>query len=331
MPLLEVRDLTLHYATPRGPVRAVDGVSFALEAGEALGVVGESGCGKTSLALALLRLLPRNVHAYGGSVRLGGTELLALAEDEFRRRVRWRQISMVFQGAMHVLNPVLKVGVQVAEPLRAMGVGKRQAAARVEELLELVGLPREVAGRYPHELSGGMKQRVVIAAALVLSPSVVVLDEPTSALDVSVQAQIMNLLKRLKAELGLAFLFITHDIALASDLCDRVALAYAGHLVEVGSAEQVLLAPAHPYAQGLLASVPRLRSRTPPTFIPGTPPDLAELPAGCRFHPRCPYAFARCAEPPPLLPRADGHLARCWLLAEAGAPPAPHSQGEPSS
>ena len=318
MAILEVNDLKLHYATSGAPVRAVDGVSFALEEGEALGIVGESGSGKTSLALALLRVLPRNIHTYTGSVRLAGIELMTLSPEQFRRQVLWRQLSMVFQGAMHVLNPVIKVGQQIAEPLLTDGAVNRKAATeRVTELLGLVGLPRDVADRYPHELSGGMKQRVVIATALVMNPRVVVLDEPTSALDVSVQAQIMNLLKRLKAELRLSFVFITHDIALASDLCDRIAIAYAGQTVEQGPIDRVLTAPAHPYTQGLLASVPLLRSRTPPAFIPGTPPNLAELMPGCRFRSRCPLAFERCVEDPPLLPSAQGHEARCWLLAES--------------
>jgi oligopeptide/dipeptide ABC transporter ATP-binding protein len=315
MALLEVRDLKLYYETPLGPVRAVDGVSFDLREGEALGLVGESGSGKTSLGLALLRLLPRNVHTFAGSVKLDGVELMDLSDEPFRRKVRWRQISMAFQGAMNVLNPVLKIWLQVAEPLLADGASRRRARARVEELLELVGLSKDVAGRYPHELSGGMKQRVVLATALVMSPKVVILDEPTSALDVSIQAQIMNLLKGLKSELGLAYIFITHDIALASDLSDRLGIAYAGQLVELGTAEQVLLEPTHPYTQGLLASIPRLRSHTLPSFVPGAPPDPAYLPPGCRFRPRCPHAFERCGEMPPLLPaKSREHVARCWLL-----------------
>jgi len=319
MPLLEVRDLTLYYDTPRGPVHAVDGISFALGEGEALGLVGESGSGKTSLGLALLRLLPKNVHTYAGSVVLEGQELMTLSDEEFRRKIRWKKVAMAFQGAMNVLNPVLKIWLQVAEPLLAEGTPKAQTRTRVEELLELVGLSRDVADRYPHELSGGMKQRVVLAAALVLSPKVVILDEPTSALDVSIQAQIMNLLKRLKRELGLSYIFITHDIALASDLCDHLAIVYAGQITEIGTAEQVLLKPEHPYTQGLLASIPRLRSPQLPSFIPGAPPDPADLPPGCRFRPRCPYAFERCEELPPLLQGEDSeHQARCWLLAGYG-------------
>jgi peptide/nickel transport system ATP-binding protein len=218
---------------------------------------------------------------------------------------------------MNVLNPVLKVGYQIAEPLlQDLRISKESAFARVKEILKLVGLPPETAERYPHELSGGMKQRVVLATALVFNPQLVILDEPTSALDVSVQAQIMNLLKSLKSEMELTFIFITHDIALASDLCDRLGIAYAGQLVEEGPIEEVLKHPAHPYTQGLLASIPLLRSDQPPSFIPGAPPGLVDPPQGCRFAPRCPYAFARCAQPPPPFITSSGSRAFCWLLAE---------------
>ncbi|MBF8267697.1 MAG: oligopeptide/dipeptide transporter, ATPase subunit, partial [Dehalococcoidia bacterium] len=229
MSLLEVRDLRLHYNTQGGMVRAVDGVSFDLERGQALGIVGESGSGKTSLSLALMRLLPRNATGYGGVITLEGTSLMGMGDEELRRLIRWKRMSMVFQGAMSSLNPVLKVGQQVAEPLMLEGRGnKRRAQERVLRLFDLVRLPREVANRYPHELSGGMKQRVMIAMSLVLDPALVILDEPTSALDVSIQAQMMNLLKDLKRDLGISFIFITHDIALASDLCDRIGVMYAG-------------------------------------------------------------------------------------------------------
>ncbi len=316
MAILEVRDLYLYYETPRGPVHAVDGVSFELPEGSALGLVGESGSGKTSLGLALLRLLPKNVDTYKGSIRLEGRELMELSDEQFRREIRWRKIAMAFQGAMNVLNPVVKVWLQIAEPLLLEKTPRPQARARVEELLELVGLSKDVADRYPHELSGGMKQRVVLAAALVMNPKVVILDEPTSALDVSIQAQIMNLLKRLKRELGLSYIFITHDIALASDLCDYLGIAYAGQIVELGTSEQVLLEPEHPYTQGLLESIPRLRSTRLPSFIPGAPPDPVDLPEGCRFRERCPKAFERCTEMPPLLQgKGAGHEVRCWLLA----------------
>lgn len=323
MERLAVEDLSVGYRSARGEVRAVDGISFEVAlGGEALGIIGESGSGKSSLALALMRLLPKGASARG-RVRLGALDLSAMSDERYRVEVRWRRLAIVLQSAMHALNPVLRVGDQVAERLRLDGVGRREAARRVGELLEQVGLGERTAARYPHELSGGMRQRVMIAMALALNPSVVILDEPTSALDVSVQAQIMNLLKRLRREHGVSMLFITHDLALASDLCDRVAVLYAGQLRELGSADAVLTAPRDPYTQALLASIPRLRGDERPSFLPGAPPDASALPAGCRFEPRCPVAFAPCrAHPPELVPVADGQVARCWKYQpppEAGA------------
>ncbi|MDH7485363.1 MAG: ABC transporter ATP-binding protein [Anaerolineae bacterium] len=319
--LLEVRELYLHYADRLGNVHAVDGVSFALEGrGQALGIVGESGSGKTSLALAIMRMLPDNVARFEGEVFLEGRESAHLPEAALRQEIRWRKIALVPQGAMNSFNPVLRVGEQVIEPLLVSGqADRRSARRRAEELLALVGLPGEVYDRFPHELSGGMKQRAMIASALIMSPALAILDEPTSALDVSVQAQITNLLKRLKQELRLSILFITHDIAVASDVCDCLAVMYAGELVEWGSAEQVLTTPAHPYTQKLLASVPRLRGPERPAFIPGAPPDLRQPPPGCRFHPRCAQATRRCQhEPPPIFQPRPGQRVRCWLPA-AGA------------
>jgi oligopeptide/dipeptide ABC transporter ATP-binding protein len=219
---------------------------------------------------------------------------------------------MVFQGAMHALNPVIRVGDQATERLRQDGVSRRDADARLAALLDRVGLPRGTGERYPHELSGGMKQRVMIAMALTHDPPLLILDEPTSALDVSIQAQIMNLLKELKRDQGIAMLFITHDLALASDLCDRIAVVYAGQVRELGSAEAVLTDARDPYTQRLMASIPRLHGDAPPGFLPGTPPDLRQPPTGCRFAARCPVVFERCAEPPPLVEVAPGHHARCW-------------------
>jgi oligopeptide/dipeptide ABC transporter ATP-binding protein len=323
VPLLDVRNLTLHYAAAGRTVRAVDGVSFVIERrGEALGVVGESGSGKSSLAIALMRLLPKNVGAFDGRILLDGRDLMALSDEQYRREIRWRRMAMVFQGAMSVLNPVLRVGEQIIEPLIVDGSTSKQAAkSRAKELLERVGLPSSLYDRYPHELSGGQKQRVVIATALVLNPDLLILDEPTSALDVSIQAQIMNLLKDLKEDPGVSMLFITHDIGLASDLCDRIAVAYSGEHIERGSAEQVLLDPQHPYTRLLLASLPRLKGSERPRPMPGEPPDLTAVPSGCRFHPRCPHCFAPCPRhhPPPFPVAASGHAA-CWLLDLASDP-----------
>lgn len=322
MPLLEIDNLHLHYSAGERVVRAVDGVSFSIpERGVAVGVVGESGSGKTSLATALMRLLPKNVARFDGVIRLNGQDIMALSAEEYRRQVRWQKIAMVFQGAMSILNPVLKVGVQVAEPLLLDNrMEKKAAYKKVEGLLERVGLSAGIFNRYPHELSGGQKQRVVIATALVLDPDLLILDEPTSALDVSIQAQIMNLLKDLKQDPGISMIFITHDIGLASDLCDQIAVAYAGQHLEFGPAERVLVEPEHPYTQLLLASLPRLHSVERPKPMPGTPPDLTNVPLGCRFHPRCPYCFEPCqTELPPPIPLADGGHARCWLIDQAVA------------
>ncbi len=323
MALLTVDDLHVSYRSSGGEVRAVEGVSFELAGGgEALGLIGESGSGKSSLALALMRLLPKGA-TRKGSARLGDLDLYSLSSERFRTLVRWRELALVPQSAMHALNPVLRVGDQVAERGVLEGVPRRDASRRAAALLERVGLARGVAARYPHELSGGMRQRVLIAMALALDPSVVVLDEPTSALDVSIQAQIMNLLKELKRERGISMLFITHDLALASDLCDRLAVLYAGQVRELGGADEVLGAPRDPYTQALLASIPRLHGKERPSFLPGSPPDPRELPPGCRFEPRCPVAFAPCsAHAPALVELGAGQTARCWHhqpLPEAAA------------
>jgi len=318
MALLQVEDLKLHYKTLRGDVRAVEDVSFSIEKGETLGLVGESGCGKTSTVTAITRVLPKNVEALDGRVILMGEDITKLPEELFRKEVRWKKISMVFQGAMNSLNPVIRVGDQVAEPVLLHEEStKSQARERVTDLLEIIGLPKEFYRRYPHELSGGMKQRIIIAMALILNPSLVILDEPTSALDVSIQAQIMNLLKSLKRKLGISMIFITHDIALASDLSDKFAVMYAGNVVEVGTAEQVLTNALHPYTQLLLASTPRLRQDVVPSYVPGAPPDLVVPPTGCRFHPRCPKTFDRCPREVPIdFEPEPGHRVRCWLHGE---------------
>lgn len=314
MVLLGVKNLKLYYDTIRGSVKAVDDVGFNIEAGEALGLVGESGCGKSSTAIALLRLLPKNVAKYEGEILFKGKNLTSLSDNEVRNEIRWKKISLVFQGAMNSLNPVLKAGFQVAEPLIVhQNVDKGKALERAQELFKLVGLPPEFTERYPHELSGGMRQRVVIAMALALNPEIVILDEPTSALDVSVQAQIMNLLKTLKKQLRLSMIYITHDIALASDLCDKIGVMYAGEIVELGPIEKVLLTPKHPYTQKLISCIPLLRGNRMPEFIPGAPPDLINPPQGCRFHPRCQHVMDNCKAERPSTVKIDGRLVKCWL------------------
>jgi peptide/nickel transport system ATP-binding protein len=311
--LLRVKDLVLHFRTTQGVVQAVDGVDFDLDYNQAIVVLGESGCGKTSLAKAILRLLPRNVATYSGNVYLEGSELMALSDEEFRQQVRWVKISMVPQAAMNSLNPVLKVGDQVAEAsIVHHQVKKEDALSQARRMFQHVGVPEDFMKRYAFELSGGMRQRVALAMALVTAPAVVILDEPTSALDVLTQANIFNTLKRIKQELEISFILITHDIATSSELADRVVVMYAGQIVEESDSSSFFVTPLHPYSRKLLASVPRLRSKQDPDFISGQPPSLIDLPPGCRFAPRCPQRFERCSEEPPVF-RKSRIRVKCWL------------------
>lgn len=317
--LLEVKDLRLHYQTRNGVARAVDGVSFDIRRNEALVVLGESGCGKSSLAKALLRVLPRNIHHFGGQVSLAGQDLMALSDEQFRQQIQWSRIALVMQAAMNALNPVVRVGDQVAEPLRVhRGWDRKQAMEKVEETFRKVGVSRDFIRRYPFELSGGMRQRVVLAMALVTEPELVILDEPTSALDVLTQASIMNVLKRIKQEDGTSFMLITHDVATSSELADRVALMYAGQMVEVSNAHDFFHEPAHPYSRLLMDSVPRLHQPEPPVHIPGEPPNLHKPPSGCRFAERCPSRFGRCSQDPPPFRLKARRYVSCWLHAGEG-------------
>jgi peptide/nickel transport system ATP-binding protein len=311
--LLKVRDLVLHFRTIHGTVQAVDAVNFDLDHNRAAVVLGESGCGKSSLAKAILRLLPRNVEKYSGEVSLEGQDVMKLEEEEFRLNVRWVGMSMVPQAAMNALNPVLRVGEQVAEPAMIhLGMKKEEAIQTALKMFQHVGVPEDFLGRYPFELSGGMRQRVAIAMALVTSPNLIILDEPTSALDVLTQANIFNVLKRIKNELGTSFILITHDIATSSELADEVVVMYAGQIVETGDAARFFTAPLHPYSQKLMASVPRLRGTKELEFITGQPPSLVDLPQGCRFAQRCPRAFEKCKQNPPDV-KQDGRMVKCWL------------------
>jgi peptide/nickel transport system ATP-binding protein len=315
--LLRVEDLVLHFRAAKGVVQAVDKVDFEVDRTEAIVIVGESGCGKTSLARAILRLLPRNVETYAGKVYLNGAELMGLGEEEFRREVRWVKISMVPQAAMNALNPVLRVGDQVAEPVMVhYAVPKEQALNQAHAMFQRVGVPPAFMSRYAFELSGGMRQRVAIAMSLVTAPDLIILDEPTSALDVLTQANIFNVLKRLKQELEVSFILITHDIATSSELADRVAVMYAGQIVEVNHASRFFAEPLHPYSQMLMASVPRLRATQEPQFITGQPPSLLDPPTGCRFADRCPRRFERCDEEPPVVGQRRLRV-KCWLYAES--------------
>jgi len=324
MALLEVKNARLYYTTTKGIVKAVDSVSFELNEGETLAVVGESGSGKSTLAKLLVRVWERNVSLVDGEIYLEGKEVLHIPESEFRREVRWKKIAMVPQASMNALNPVIKIGDQMIEPLLLQGTGKEEALKMAMDALEAVGLPRDIVNRYPHQLSGGMKQRVIIAMSIMAHPRIVILDEPTSALDVITQANIMNLLKKLKWEFKLSYIFITHDLALASELADAVAIMYAGKIVEIGGAEDIYQNPSHPYTQGLISSVPTLRVDKSLSFIPGEVPSLINPPPGCRFHPRCPYYRDRdylkglcdAKEPPGV--KVEGkssrtHLVHCWL------------------
>ena len=294
-PLLSVRDLTVTYP---GGVTAVRGVSFDLAPGETLGLAGESGCGKSTIAAALLRLLPRGT-TVTGEVLIAGEDMLTMKPGRLRA-VRWEEMSIVFQGALHTLNPVRRIGWQVAEAITTHrpSMSKRQVDDRVAELLDLVGIPPTRADDYPHQLSGGQKQRVLIALALACDPSLLIADEPTTALDVMVQAQVLRLLEDLQRELGLAMLFITHDLSTLASVCQRLAVMYAGRFVEEGPAHDVFAKPAHPYTTALAAAFPvigDMRYRMAPLGLGGDPPDPRDLPSGCPFHPRCARAMEDCA------------------------------------
>lgn len=311
--LLQLDNLKLHFKTQRGTVQAVDGVDFTLNSNEAIVVVGESGCGKSSLAKAILRLLPRNVEEYSGKVYLNGTELMGLTDEEYRQQIRWIKMAMVPQAAMNALNPVLKVGDQVAEPMMVhFGVKKEEAMEQAKKMFQHVGVPVDFLNRYAFELSGGMRQRVALAMSLVTTPDLIILDEPTSALDVLTQANIFNLLKRIKSQMATSFILITHDIATSSELADKAAVMYAGQIVEVSDSHTFYSAPHHPYSAMLMASVPKLRGDTAPQFITGQPPSLIDPPTGCRFADRCPKRFARCVEEPPVV-QVGNNLVKCWL------------------
>lgn len=316
--LLKVENLEMYYFTSKGAVRAIDNISFELMPGETIGLVGESGCGKTSLGTSILRMPTPPGRYVGGKIFVNGLDVIPLPEKEVRKNIRWQKISMVFQGAMNCLTPVYTIGHQMMETLNEHAdMSRADADSLIKEYLGYVGLPPEIMGRYPHELSGGMKQRAVIATALFLKPEIVILDEPTTALDVIVQAQIINLLKKLKKQFNLSFMFITHDLALEAEVSDRICVMYAGKIVEFGTNEQIYgrQGPAHPYTERLLAATPRLFKKVEKLhFIPGTPPDLIAPPKGCRFSPRCNKAFGRCfEEEPPLIEIEPGHMAACWL------------------
>ncbi|MGY4708642.1 ABC transporter ATP-binding protein [Mycolicibacterium sp. CBM1] len=319
MSLLRIRNLTVTYGTA---VRAVDGVDLDVSQGEVVGLAGESGCGKSTLALAVARLLPRGAIAVADEMSFAGTDLRAVDGPELRS-LRWRRLSLVFQGAMNGFNPVMTIGDQIGEAIRAHepAVPRRMVRGRVAELLTAVGIAAGRGADYPHQLSGGMKQRAMIAMALACQPDLVIADEPTTALDVMTQAQILELIRGLADELGLAMLIISHDLTVLGELCDRVAVMYAGRMVERGPADSILgsdSAAAHPYTRRLLDCYPRLDDgRASISGIPGSPPDLAHPPLGCRFHDRCTETLPRCAHDDPAIRAVPGdpdHVAACHLV-----------------
>lgn len=314
--LLKVEDLKLYFKVEQGDVQAVDGVDFELDNNSSVVILGESGCGKSSLAKAILRLLPRNVSKYEGKVWFGGQDVMQLDDEDYRRNVRWVGMSMVPQAALNSLNPVMRIGDQVAEPVIVHhGLSKEEAWGMALKMFQHVGVSEDFLIRYPFELSGGMRQRAAIAMALVTLPNLIILDEPTSALDLLTQANIFNVLKRIKEEFGTSYILITHDIATSSELAENVAVMYAGQMVEVSDAKSFFTKPLHPYSQKLMASVPRLHGDAELDFIKGSPPSLLKPPTGCRFKARCPYRFEKCDQEPPIF-KKDGINVRCWLYDE---------------
>ena len=332
MPVLDVRDLEVTYRTRGGDVPAVRGVSLQLDSGQTLGLAGESGCGKSTMAAAILRLLPPDTRT-SGSVLLDGEDVLAMRPGRLRA-VRWTEAAIVFQGAMHALNPVRRVGAQIAEAIHLHDkLSDQQADARVGELLEQVGLPARRAASYPHELSGGQRQRVMIAMALACSPRLLIADEPTTALDVMVQAQVLDLLAELRRELGLALLLITHDLSVLASTCERIAVMYAGRVVEEGPAGATFDEPAHPYTRALAEAFPTIgdtASRKAPHGLGGDPPDPRELPSGCEFHPRCPVALPICPTTDVRLwPAGPGRRAACVHVRDRDTEPAGREPAAP--
>jgi len=315
MALMEIRQLKTSYFTPDGTVKAVDGVSLKLEKGHALGLVGESGCGKTTVALASMKLLPSNARITGGDIIFDGENLVTKTDKEMNQ-IRWKKISLVFQGAMNALNPVFKVGDQIVEAIMThnRNMAKSEADERTRELLELVGVDPSRAQDYPHEFSGGMKQRAVIAMALSCDPDLLVADEPTTALDVITQGRILALIRELQAKLGLSLIVITHDLSLTAEICSEIAIMYAGKIMEFGKTSEIYGEPMHPYTNALLGAFPSILGpiRKMETLA-GFPPDLRNPPSGCRLFPRCPYAEDRCKEKEPELEEVThGHFVACY-------------------
>jgi len=312
VPVLEVSGLSVDYVLDRGDVRAVDDVSFSVNRGEFLGIVGESGCGKSTLLFAVAQLLSPPASIVSGSVTFGGTNLVGLTDGQLSA-IRWRDMSVVMQSAMNALNPVKTIGAQFKDAMRAHGrESKAEIAARSAEVLRMVGIDPAHLRSYPHQLSGGMRQRSMIAMAMLFTPDLIIMDEPTSALDVVAQRSLMVQIKELQLAFGFAVIFVTHDMSLISHFSDRLMVMYAGQVDELGATRTIFAAPQHPYTRGLLEAFPSIRGpRVPLKGIPGNPPDLAHVPAGCRFHPRCPHVAEQCTEVAPDLYLIDAALVRC--------------------
>jgi peptide/nickel transport system ATP-binding protein len=302
-------------------VKAVDGVNFEVEQGKALGLAGESGCGKTTVALSILKILPSGGRIIEGKILFDGSDIVKLEETEVKERIRWKGISIVFQGAMNALNPVYKIGDQITEAITTHepNVEKSEAIERARKLFELVGIEPSRIDNFPHEFSGGMKQRAMIAMALSCNPKLLIADEPGTALDVIVQAQVLRLLRELKERLNLSMILISHDLSIISEICDKAAIMYGGKIAEYGDIIDVYKNPLHPYTQGLLEAFPSiLAAKTRMTSIPGSPPDLLNPPQGCKFHPRCKYAMEICRkEDPAFLSVNNGHYVSCHLVQKA--------------
>lgn len=318
MSLLEVKNLRTYFDTSKGDYKAVDDASFELGYGEALGLVGESGCGKTTCALSIAKLLPKEGRVAGGQILLEGTDILKLSDEEVRAK-RWKEVSIIFQGAMNALNPVMRVGDQIAEAIVLHEKLKQEdALLRAGELFELVEMPRDRINNYPHEFSGGMKQRAMIAMALACNPKLVIGDEPTTALDVMVQAQILNLLEKLRRELNMGLILITHDLSILGETCDKIAVMYGGKIVEVGTVEDIFDHTSHPYTERLIACFPNIgKEKVIPGGIQGTPPNMFDPPTGCSFHPRCHKAVDICkTEVPTQIKISEKHFSACHLCRE---------------
>jgi len=316
--LLEIKELTTYYETMRGYVKAVEKASFNVEKGEGVGLAGESGCGKTTVALSILRLLPPNGKIMHGQILYKGKDLVRMDEKTLRKKIRWKEISLIFQGAMNALNPVYKISDQIIEAIRTHepNINKREAKERVKKLFELVGIDPSRIDNYPHEFSGGMRQRAMIAMALACNPSLVIADEPGTALDVIVQAQVLKLMRDLKEKLNLSLILITHDLSIISEVCEKMVVMYAGQVVEAGDIITMFKKPLHPYTQGLIRAFPSIKEKKRKmSSIPGMPPDLLNPPSGCRFRLRCKYAMDICErEAPQLIEVSKGHVVACHLV-----------------